>query len=56
MHKFNNTFIKALILNQPFKPVFNYFVNEEAWEWLDKSQVNNKKAHKDVLRDYIKAT
>ncbi|KAL4462515.1 hypothetical protein ABPG72_009116 [Tetrahymena utriculariae] len=56
IHKFNNTFIKALILNQPFKPVFNYFVNEEAWEWLDKSQVNNKKAHKDVLRDYIKAT
>lgn len=36
-HKFNNVFIKCLILNKPFKSVFSYFVNEAAWEWLDKS-------------------
>ena len=55
-HKFNNTFIKSLLTTEPFKPVFHHFVHHEAWEWLDRSCVNNKSAHKIVLNDYIKAT
>lgn len=54
-HKFNNAFIKALILEEPFKNVFSHFVRIEAWDWLDKSQVCNKKSHKDVLTDYLAA-
>lgn len=43
--KYNNKFMKEMILNSIYKPIFRHFLEFEAGKWLDKSLVQDKSGH-----------
>ena len=53
--KYNNKLIKDIIQNEQYRMLFIYFLQHEAQDWLENSQVIDKRGHKAMICYYLKA-